>query len=154
MSHRARRKRNILLSSLLLLLFSCSSLFVHMPTRETVYTNCKIRYLFKLRFTLIIEFCRLIQTNNCLPAQHFDCTESYMVSRPAKTPQPPRPHLIILLVIVWSKRGNIHKAALVTIAQCNTLVARCSRQLIGPAIGFLSHWDPYAAISLEAVAYS
>jgi len=24
-------------------------------------------------------------------------------------------------------------AALVTIAQCNTLVARCSRQLIGPA---------------------
>jgi len=34
---------------------------------------------------------------------------------------------------VWSKRGNINTAALVTIAQCNTLVARCSRQLIGPA---------------------
>jgi len=33
----------------------------------------------------------------------------------------------------WSKRGNINIAALVTIAQCNTLVARCSRQLIGPA---------------------
>jgi len=27
----------------------------------------------------------------------------------------------------------INAAALVTIAQCNTLVARCSRQLIGPA---------------------
>jgi len=39
---------------------------------------------------------------------------------------------------------------IVTIAQCNTLVARCSRQ----QIGFLSHWDPYAVISLEAVAYS
>jgi len=33
----------------------------------------------------------------------------------------------------WSKRGNINTAALVTIVQCNTLVARCSRQLIGPA---------------------
>jgi len=31
-----------------------------------------------------------------------------------------------------SKRGNINTAALVTIAQCSTLV-RCSRQLIGPA---------------------
>jgi len=32
-------------------------------------------------------------------------------------------------------RGNINTAAVhvVTIAQCNTLVARCSRQLIGPA---------------------
>jgi len=55
----------------------------------------------------------------------------------------------------WSKRGNINTAALVTIAQCNTLVARCSRKLIGPAdIGFLSHWDLYAVISLQAVAYS
>jgi len=35
--------------------------------------------------------------------------------------------------MVWSKRGNINTAALVTIAQCTTLVARCSRQLIGPA---------------------
>jgi len=34
---------------------------------------------------------------------------------------------------VWSKRGNINTAALITIAQCNTLVARCSRQIIGPA---------------------
>jgi len=32
-----------------------------------------------------------------------------------------------------SKRGNINTTALVTIAQCNTLVSRCSRQLIGPA---------------------
>jgi len=55
-------------------------------------------------------------------------------------------------MMVWSKRGNINTAALVTIAQCNTVVARCSRQLIGPAN--LSHWDPYAVISLEAVAYS
>jgi len=47
------------------------------------------------------------------------------------TPQPPRPHLIT--DDVWSKRGNINTAALVTIAQCNTLVARCSRQLtLGP----------------------
>jgi len=29
--------------------------------------------------------------------------------------------------------GNINTAALVTITQCHTLVARCSRQLIGPA---------------------
>jgi len=57
-------------------------------------------------------------------------------------------------MMVWSKRGNINTAALVTIAQCNTLVARCSKQLIGPADGVLSHWDPYAVISLEAVAYS
>jgi len=54
----------------------------------------------------------------------------------------------------WSKRGNINTAALVTIAQCNTLVVRCSRQLIGPADWVFSHRDPYAVISLEAVAYS
>jgi len=36
-------------------------------------------------------------------------------------------------MMVWSKRGNINTATLVTIAQCNTLVARCSRQLIGLA---------------------
>jgi len=41
--------------------------------------------------------------------------------------------LIWLLMMVWSKRGNINTAALVTTARCNTLVARCSRQLIGPA---------------------
>jgi len=41
--------------------------------------------------------------------------------------------LIWLLMMVWSKKGNINTAALVTIAQCNTLVAWCSRQLIGPA---------------------
>jgi len=37
--------------------------------------------------------------------------------------------------MVWSKRGNINAAALVTIAQCNTLVVRCSRQHIhvGPS---------------------
>jgi len=40
---------------------------------------------------------------------------------------------VIGVMMVWSKRGNINTAALVTIAQCNTLVARCSRQLIGPA---------------------
>jgi len=58
-------------------------------------------------------------------------------------------------LMVWSKRGKINTAAIVTIAQCNTLVARCSRQLIGPADRvFLSHWDPYAVISLEVVAYS
>jgi len=34
---------------------------------------------------------------------------------------------------ISSKRGNINTAALVTIAQCNTLVVLCSRQLIGPA---------------------
>jgi len=56
-------------------------------------------------------------------------------------------------MMVWSKRGNINTSALVTIAQCNTLVARCSRQLIGPADWLVSHWDPYAVISLEAIAY-
>jgi len=34
---------------------------------------------------------------------------------------------------VWGKRWNINTAALVTKAQCNTLVARCSKQLIRPA---------------------
>jgi len=43
---------------------------------------------------------------------------------------------------------------LITTAQCNTLVARCSRQLIGPADWVLPHRDPYAVISLEAVAFS
>jgi len=55
---------------------------------------------------------------------------------------------LILLVMDWSKRGNINTAALVTVAQCNTLAVRCSGQ-----IGFLSHWYPYAVISIEAVAY-
>jgi len=41
--------------------------------------------------------------------------------------------VIVALMLVWSKRGNINTADLVTTAQCNTLVARCSRQLIGPA---------------------
>jgi len=40
---------------------------------------------------------------------------------------------VCLLMMDWSKRGNINTAALVIIAQCNTLVARCSRQLIVPA---------------------
>jgi len=42
--------------------------------------------------------------------------------------------LIWLLMMVWSKRGNINIAAVVTIVglQCNTLVARCFRQLVGP----------------------
>jgi len=40
--------------------------------------------------------------------------------------------LILLLMMVWS-RENINTSALVTIVQCNTLVARCSRQLTGPA---------------------
>jgi len=31
--------------------------------------------------------------------------------------------LISLLMMVWSERGNVNTAALVTIAQCNTLVA-------------------------------
>jgi len=53
----------------------------------------------------------------------------------------------------WSKRGNINTAAVVTIVQCNTLVL-CSRQLRGLADWVLSDWDPYAVISLEAVAYS
>jgi len=54
-----------------------------------------------------------------------------MVNAAVCTPQPPRPHLIT--DDVWSKRGNINTDAVVTIAQCNTLVARCSRQLIGLA---------------------
>jgi len=33
--------------------------------------------------------------------------------------------LIWLLMMDWSKRENVNKAALVTIVQCNTLVARC-----------------------------
>jgi len=63
---------------------------------------------------------------------------------------------IRLLMMDWSERRNINIAALVTIVivRCNTLVARCSRQLIGPAdLFFLSHGDPNTVISLEAVAY-
>jgi len=47
--------------------------------------------------------------------------------------RPVRLHPSTLLMLVLSKKQNIDTAALVTIAQCNTLVARCSRQLIGPA---------------------
>jgi len=50
--------------------------------------------------------------------------------------------LIWLLMMEWSKRGNINTAALVTIAQCNTLVARCSRQLIGSAYWFFITLGP------------
>jgi len=32
------------------------------------------------------------------------------------------------------------------------IVARCSRQLTGPADWVLSHWDVYAVLRLEAVA--
>jgi len=41
--------------------------------------------------------------------------------------------------VIQSKRENINTAALVTIAQCNTLVARCSRQLIGLADWVFCH---------------
>jgi len=50
--------------------------------------------------------------------------------------------LISLLMMVWSKRENINTAALVTIAQGNTLVARCSRQLIGLADWFFVTLGP------------
>jgi len=70
----------------------------------------------------------------------------------AHAPQPPRSHLITDDVL--EKKREHNTAALVTIAQCNTFVVRCSRQLIGLADWALSHWDPYAVISLEAVAYS
>jgi len=44
------------------------------------------------------------------------------------------------MMIVWSKRGNINRDALVTILLCNTLVvARCCRQLIGPVGWVLSN---------------
>jgi len=60
--------------------------------------------------------------------------------------------LIWLLLMGWSKRGNIniHVAALVTIGlvQCNTLVARCSKQLLGPADWVFVTLGPYAVISL------
>jgi len=64
--------------------------------------------------------------------------------------------VIWLLMMDWSKRGNINIAALVTIVQCNTLVVRCSTvgSLWAQQIGFLSYWGPYAVISLEAVACS
>jgi len=51
-------------------------------------------------------------------------------------------------MMFWSKKGNISTAALVT------AVARCSRQLVGPADSVFVTLDPYAVISLDAVAYS
>jgi len=66
-------------------------------------------------------------TNLRRPRQSAYC--AYWVIRPWKT----RKLENWLLMMVWSKRGNINTAAVVTIAQCNTLVARCSSQLIGPA---------------------
>jgi len=39
------------------------------------------------------------------------------------------------MMMDWSKRGNINIAAVVTIVQFSTLVACCSRQHIGPAVG-------------------
>jgi len=68
-----------------------------------------------------------------------------------QAPLPLWPHLITLMN--WSKRGNINTAAVVTIAQCNTLVVRCSRQLVGPA-DWGTTLGPCAVLSLEAVAYS
>jgi len=62
--------------------------------------------------------------------------------------------LILLAMMDWSKRGNINTAALVTIVKYNTLVARCSRQLIGPADWVFVTLGPLAVISLEANAYS
>jgi len=53
----------------------------------------------------------------------------------------------------WSKRGNINTAAVVTVAQCNYNLCDVLGSLQVQQIGFLSHWDPYAVISLEAVAY-
>jgi len=47
------------------------------------------------------------------------------------TPQPQQPHLITDDGLELT--GNINTAALVTIVQCNILVVRCSRQLMGPA---------------------
>jgi len=63
---------------------------------------------------------------------HFMCRHLWLGTTVSREPLNLR-GLISLLMMVWSKRGNINTAALVTITQCNTFVARCSRQLIGPA---------------------
>jgi len=58
---------------------------------------------------------------------------------------------------VWAKdyeRGNINTAALVTIVQYDTLVARCSRQLIGPADWVFVTLGSLHCDCLEVVAYS
>jgi len=47
---------------------------------------------------------------------------------------------------------NINTAALITIVQCNTLVARRSRQLIDPADWVFVTLGPLHCDSLEAVA--
>jgi len=58
-------------------------------------------------------------------------------------------------ICFWVSGGNINKhSCSVAIVQCNNVVVRCSRQLIGPADRVSSHWDPYIVISLKAVAYS
>jgi len=48
----------------------------------------------------------------------------------------------------------MNTAALVTIVQCNTLVVRCSRQLIGPADWVFVTLGPLRCDYLEVVAYS
>jgi len=50
-------------------------------------------------------------------------------------PQPPQPHQISDDGLELRSTVNINTAALVTIVQCNTRVAQCSRQLIRPAVG-------------------
>jgi len=55
----------------------------------------------------------------------------------------------VTLVCCLVEGTAVHRLVL-----CNTPVARCSTQLIGPADWTLSHWDHYTVINLEAVTYS
>jgi len=48
--------------------------------------------------------------------------------------------LVGLLMMDWSKRGNINTPALVTTARCNALVELCSKQLLGPTRHFIGHF--------------
>jgi len=59
--------------------------------------------------------------------------------------------LILLVMMVWRKRRTLTQLLYL---QCNTLVVRCSMQVIGPADWVFVTLGPlYAVISLEAVAY-
>jgi len=61
--------------------------------------------------------------------------------------------IIQLVMLVWS-RENINEAAVVTMVSFYIMLLHDVLVLQVQQIRFLSHWDPYAVLSLELVASS